>query len=72
MIPKINLVLIGGLLPLGLLIIILKLVVWISATNSERIYVKKELLRTRVPFVENPYADVDEKEEEYGYRTDYR
>ena len=72
MIPKINLVLIGGLLPLGLLIIILKLVVWISDTNSERIYVKKELLRTRVPFVENPYADVDEKEEEYGYRTDYR
>ena len=24
------------------------------------------------PYVENPYEDVDEKEEEYGDRTDYR
>ena len=24
------------------------------------------------PYVENPYEDVDEEEEEYGDRTDYR
>jgi len=72
MIPKINLVLIGCLLPLGLIIVILKLSVWVSAVNTERIYVRKEPLRKRGPFVENPYADVDEKEEEYGDRTDYR
>jgi hypothetical protein len=71
-IPKINLVLIGCLLPLGLIVVILKLSVWMSAVNTERIYVGKEPLRKRGPFVENPYADVNEKEEEYGYRTDYR
>ena len=43
-----------------------------SAVNSENTYVRKEPLRKRGPFVENPYADVDAEEEEFTDRTDYR
>lgn len=50
----------------------MKLVVWISAVNVESNYVREESLRQRGPFVADPYADVDEEEEEYGDRTDYR
>ena len=50
----------------------MKFIVWISAVNSEQSYVRKEPFRKRGPYVVDPYADVDEKEEEYGDRTDYR
>jgi hypothetical protein len=50
----------------------MKLAVWVSAVNSENSYVGKEPLRKRGPFVDNPYADVDEEEEEFTDRTDYR
>jgi len=50
----------------------MKLAVWIEAVNAETDYVRKEPLRKRGPFVENPYADVDEEEEEYGSSTDYQ
>ncbi len=50
----------------------MKVAVWLSAVNEETAYVRKEPLRKRGPYVENPYADVDEEEEEYGDRTDYR
>ena len=50
----------------------MKLAVWVEAVNAEQDYVKREPLRKRGPFVENAYADVDEEEEEYGDRTDYR
>ena len=59
-------------IPLVLIFIVMKLAVWMSAVNSEQDYVRKEPLRKRGPFVENAYADVDEEEEEYGDRTDYR
>jgi len=49
----------------------MKIAVWISASATEVEYVRKEPLRQRGPFVENPYADVDEKEEKYGDITDY-
>ncbi len=58
--------------PLVIIYIVMKFAVWISAVNAESDYVRKEPLRKRGPFVENPYADVDEEEEEYGDRTDYR
>ena len=45
---------------------------WISAVNTESDYVRKEPFRKRGPYMENVYADVDEEEEEYGDRTDYR
>ena len=59
-------------LPLAIIYIVLKIAVWMSAVNAEADYVRKEPLRKRGPFVANAYADVDEEEEEYGDRTDYR
>ncbi len=58
--------------PLLIIFLLMKFVVWISAINAESDYVRKEPLRKRGPFVANPYEDVDEEEEEYGDRTDYR
>ena len=69
---KQSLILAACLAPLGLIFIIMKIAVWMSAVNAEQDYVRKEPLRKRGPFVENVYADVDEEEEEYGDRTDYR
>ncbi len=58
--------------PIVIIYIVMKLAVWLSAVSSEKEYVRKEPLRKRGPFVENPYEDVDAEEEEYGDRTDYR
>jgi hypothetical protein len=65
-------ILIGCFTPLVLIFIIMKLAVWISAVNTETDYVRKEPLRQRGPYLEDAYADVDDEEEEYGDRTDYR
>jgi hypothetical protein len=67
-----TIILIGCFLPLAIIFVVMKLSVWISAVNSENEYVKQEPFRTRGPYLENPYEDVDEEEEEYGDRTDYR
>lgn len=67
-----TIVLIGCFLPLVIIYIVMKLAVWISAVNSENEYVKREPFRKRGPYLENAYGDVDEEEEEYGDRTDYR
>ena len=67
-----SVILLGCFLPLVIVFIVMKLAVWVSAVNTENSYVGKEPLRKRGPFLENPYADVDEEEEEYGDRTDYR
>ena len=58
--------------PLVVIYIVMKIAVWLSAVNAESDYVRKEPLRQRGPYVENAYEDVDEEEEEYGNRTDYR
>lgn len=50
----------------------MKLSLWIAAANNERRYVKAESRKPHGPYVENAYADVDEEDEEYGDRTDYR
>ena len=59
-------------LPLVIIYIVMKLAVWLSAINTESEYVRKEPFRERGPYLEDAYADVDEEEEEYGDRTDYR
>ena len=69
---KYQLTLILCFTPLVVIYIVMKLAVWLSAINAESDYVRKEPLRKRGPYVEDPYADVDEEEEEYGDRTDYR
>ena len=65
-------ILVGCFTPLIIIFIIMKLAVWIEAVNAETDYVKQEPFRERGPFLANPYADVDEEEEEYGSSTDYR
>ena len=66
------LILIACLSPIVIIWIVMKISVLLFAVNEEQDYVRKEPLRKRGPFVENPYADGDEEEEEYGDRTDYR
>ena len=65
-------VLIACLSPIAIVWIVMKLALWLSATNTERKYVAGEKYRVRGKFVADAYADVDEKEEEYGDRTDYK
>ena len=65
------LILIACFLPLGIIWIIMKLSLWISAISDEQKYVREESKKPHGPYMANAYADVDE-EEEYGNRTDYR
>ena len=66
------LILLACLSPLVIIFIAMKLAVWISAVNSETGYVRKEPFRKRGPYVADAYADVDQEEEEYGDRTDFK
>ena len=67
-----SVILIGCFTPLIIIFIIIKLSVWISAVNSEETYVRTESKKPHGPYVADAYADVDEEEEEYGDRTDYK
>ena len=58
-------ILIACFLPLVIIYIVMKLAVWLSATNAESTYVKKESLGPHGPYLADAYADVDEEEEEY-------
>jgi len=65
-------ILIACFLPLIAIWIVMKLSLWIAAVNDEQNYVRTESKKPHGPYVENPYADVDEEEEEFTSRTDYR
>ena len=67
-----TIILIGCFTPLVLIWFIMKLSVWIAAVNDEKNYVREESKKPHGPYVENAYADLDEEDEEYGDRTDYR
>jgi len=58
--------------PLAAIWIIMKLSLWLSASVNEAKYVERESTKPHGPYVANAYADVDEEDEEYGDRTDYR
>ena len=58
--------------PLVIIFIIMKLAVWLSGIYSEEKYVESESRKPHGPYLADAYADVDEEEEEYGNRTDYR
>ena len=66
------LILIACLSPIAIIWIVMKLSVWIFAVNDEKNYVRAESKNIHGPYVADAYADVDEEEEEYGDRTDYR
>ena len=65
-------VLIACFTPLVFIWIVMKLSLWIAAASDEQRYVRAESKNPHGPYVENPYADVDEDEEEFTDRTDYR
>jgi len=67
-----TLILLSCFLPLIVIYIIMKLSVWIAAVNTEQEYVREESRKPHGPYVADAYADVDEEEEEYGSKTDYR
>ena len=66
------LVLIACLSPIAIIFIVMKLAVFLSGIYSEEKYVESESRKPHGPYVANPYEDVDEEEEEYGDRTDYK
>ena len=66
------LILIACLSPIAIIWIVMKISVWIFAVNDEKNYVKAESRKPHGPYLADVYADVDEEEEEYGDRTDYR
>ena len=59
-------------LPLVAIFIVMKLSVWLSGIYSEEKCVESESRKPHGPYLADAYADVDEEEEEYGNRTDYR
>jgi hypothetical protein len=67
-----SVILLGCFLPLIILFIVMKLAVWVDAVNVEQDYVREDAKRPHGPYVANAYADLDEEDEEYGDRTDYR
>ena len=66
------LILIACLSPIAIIWVVMKLSVLIFAATDEQKYVKRESRKPHGPYLANAYADVDEEEEEYGDRTDYR
>ena len=67
-----SVVLLACLSPIAVIFIVMKLAVFLSGIYSEEKYVESESKKPHGPYVANPYEDVDEEEEEYGDRTDYR
>ena len=67
-----SLVLIACLSPIVIIWIVMKFSLLLFSANDERNYVRAESKKPHGPYVADAYADVDEEEEEYGDRTDYR
>lgn len=59
------LILIACFLPLAMIWIIMKLSLWIAAVNEEQTYVREESKRPHGPYLDDPYGDIDEEDEEY-------
>jgi len=58
-------------LPLAVIWLVMKLSLWFSAISVEAKHVRDESRKPHT-YMANVYADVDEEEEEYGSKTDYR
>jgi hypothetical protein len=52
-------------LPLAVIYIVMKVSLWLSTSVSEVNYVREDAKREHGPYLEDPYGDVDEKEEDY-------
>jgi hypothetical protein len=51
--------------PLFLIYVVMKLSLWFSSSVSEVNYVREDSKREHGPYLEDPYGDIDEKEEDY-------
>jgi hypothetical protein len=51
-------------LPLAIIYVIMKLSLWLSSSVSEVNYVREDSKREHGPYLENPYEDVDQENEE--------
>ena len=51
-------------LPIIIIYIAMKITLWLTETTKEVDYVSHESERIRGPYVENPYGDIDQDEEE--------
>ena len=58
------LILIACFFPLVMIWLVMKLSLWIAAVNEEQTYVREDAKRPHGPYLENPYGDVDEEEED--------
>ena len=63
---KQSLILVACFLPLAVIWLVMKLSLWLSSSVTEVNYVRAESRKPHGPYVENPYGDVDEEEEDYG------
>jgi hypothetical protein len=50
-------------LPLAVIYIVMKVSLWLSTSVSEVNYVREDAKREHGPYLEDPYGDLDEKEE---------
>ena len=50
-------------LPLAIIYVIMKVSLWLSSSVTEIKYVKDDAKRPHGPYLENPYADLDDEEE---------
>ena len=66
------LVLIACLSPIVIIWIVMKFSLLLFSANDERNYVRAESKKPHGPYLADAYADVDEEEEEYGDRTDFK
>jgi hypothetical protein len=61
---KQSLILVACFLPLAVIWLVMKLSLWLSSSVSEVNYVREDAKRPHGPYLENPYGDVDEEEED--------
>ena len=66
------LILVACFLPLGIIWLVMKLSLWLSSSVSEVNYVREDAKRPHGPYLDNPYADIDQEDEEYGSQSDYQ
>jgi len=65
-------VLIACFLPIIVIWLVMKLSLWLSSSVTEVNYVREDAKRQHGPYLDNPYADIDEEDEEYGSQSDYQ
>jgi len=61
---KQSLILVLCFLPLAIIYVVMKVAVWLTSIQSEVTYVREESKRPHGPYLDNPYGDIDEEDED--------